>query len=80
MVSAFLLAHEVMHCTSLDVLFCYATFIGFLQRDLRLVKRLLHDLAATYVTVAVAGPRLYFQQRAPLRIWRAWHDDKPVIR
>lgn len=45
----------------------------------RMVKLLLHDLAATYVTVAVACPRLYFQQRAPLRIWRAWHDDKPVI-
>jgi hypothetical protein len=46
----------------------------------RMVKVLLHDLAATYVTVAVTCPCLYSQQQAHLRVWRTWHSDKPVIR
>jgi hypothetical protein len=44
-----------------------------------MVKLLLHGLAATYVTVTLACPRLYSKQQVHLRMWRAWQGDTPEI-
>jgi uncharacterized protein (DUF2249 family) len=44
-----------------------------------MVKLLLHDLAATYVTVTRTCLHLYSKQQVHLRQWQAWHDEKPEI-